>query len=94
MEALEARGPPDPRDHDPVPTGGVRPHRDPEDVERYNDRERGIAEPRGIAVYDLYSFVLPRLAKLQKSVDVHFTAEGSAALGGEVARVIRSAARR
>jgi len=78
----------------PVPTGGVRPHRDPEDVERYNARARGIAEPRGIVVDDLYSFALPRLAELQEPVNVHFTAEGSAALGGEVARVIRSAARR
>ena len=78
----------------PVPTGGVRPHRDPEDVERYNDRARSIAKPRGIVVDDLYSFALPRLAELQEPVNVHFTAEGSAALGGEVARVIRSAARR
>lgn len=78
----------------PVPTGGVRPHRDPEDVVRYNAGARGIAEPRGIAVDDLYSFILPRLAELQKPVDVHFTAEGSAALGGEVARAIRSAVSR
>lgn len=78
----------------PVPEGGVRPHRDPEDVPRYNAAARALMEARGIAIDDLYAFALPRLDELQKPVDVHFTPEGSRLLGEEVARVIRSAARR
>lgn len=77
----------------PVPTGGVRPHRDPEDVELYNAAARRVVEPLGIAVNDLFALALPRLEELQKPVDVHFTAEGSAALGAEVARAVRSAAK-
>jgi lysophospholipase L1-like esterase len=78
----------------PVPEGGVRPHRDPEDVPRYNDAARALMQERGIAIDDLYAFALPRLEEIQEPVNVHFTAEGSKALGEEVARVIRGAARR
>ena len=78
----------------PVPEGGVRPHRDPEDVQRYNDAARALMQDRGVAVDDLYAFALPPVEEIQEPVNVHFTAEGSRALGEEVARVIRSAARR
>lgn len=76
----------------PVPEGGVRPHRDPGDVIRYNDAAVLLMRERGIQVNDLHAFALPRLGSLQKPVDVHFTAEGSKALAGEVVTAIRVSA--
>lgn len=75
----------------PVPEGGVRPHRDPPDVGRYNAIAREVAAEFGFAVDDLESFARPKLAEFQKPVDVHFTARGSAALGGRVAASVRAA---
>ncbi|MHC5114486.1 MAG: SGNH/GDSL hydrolase family protein [Planctomycetota bacterium] len=78
----------------PVPPGGVRPHRDPEDVERYNAAARRIMAEHGIAIDDLYGFALPRMAEILPRVDVHFTKDGSRQLGAEVARHVREAAQR
>jgi len=78
----------------PVPEGGVKPYRDPGDVRRYNDAAVLLMREFGVPVNDLYSFVLPRLAELQRPVNVHFTAEGSEALGAEVAGAVRAAAPR
>jgi acyl-CoA thioesterase-1 len=75
----------------PVPPGGVRPHRDPEDPPRYNAIARTIMEEHGVAVNDLHAFALPRLKKIQQPVNVHFTKDGSRLLGEEVARHIRKA---
>lgn len=72
----------------PVPTGGVRPHRDPADVPRYNAIAVELARERGLVVDDLFALVERRLAELQRPVDVHFTPEGSRVLGEEVARCI------
>ncbi|HEY8506421.1 MAG TPA: sulfatase-like hydrolase/transferase, partial [Gemmataceae bacterium] len=75
----------------PVPEGKVRPHRDPEDVPRYNAVARRVMEENGVAVNDLYAFALPRLKQIQRPANVHFTPEGSEALAGEVVRHIRRA---
>jgi acyl-CoA thioesterase-1 len=75
----------------PVPDGALRPHRDPEDVERYNAVAVQVMAELGIQVNDLYAFILPSLGELQRPVNVHFTRAGSAALGGEVAATIRAA---
>ena len=72
----------------PVPEGGVRPHRDPSDVVAYNAAAVDLMEQRGIAVNDLYTFVLPRLEALQRPVNVHFIRAGSEALAEEVAEAI------
>lgn len=72
----------------PVPEGGVRPHRSPKDVVRYNTAAVAIMKERGIAVNDLYAFALPRLEELQRPVNVHFTDAGSNALAQEVVEVI------
>ena len=72
----------------PVPEGGVRPHRDPEDVIRYNGAAVAMMKEQGIAVNDLYAFALPQLDTLQRPVNVHFTAAGSSALAGEVTKAI------
>jgi len=76
----------------PVPEGELRPHRAPEDAVRYNQIALGLMAEAGVAVNDLHGFALPRLAEIQKSANVHFTADGSAALGAQVARAIERAA--
>ncbi|MGA1225628.1 MAG: SGNH/GDSL hydrolase family protein, partial [Phycisphaerales bacterium] len=78
----------------PVPDGGVRPHRDPGDVVAYNDAARRVMSGLGIELDELYAFAAPRLAALQKPVDVHFTEAGSRELGGVVAASIRAALQR
>ncbi len=75
----------------PVPTGGVKPHRDVEDVSRYNRTALRIMREHGIAIDDLYSLALPQLEKIQLPVNVHFTKEGYQLLAAEVARHIRTA---
>lgn len=73
----------------PIPKGGVRPHRDVADAERYNQIARRICREHGIAVHDLYAFARKHQQKIQPRVDVHFTREGSAMLGEEVAAALR-----
>lgn len=74
----------------PVPPGGVRPHRDVEDVPRYNAVARKIMTEHGITIDDLYAFALPKLDAIQQPVNVHFTPEGSAMLGEEVVGSVRA----
>lgn len=74
----------------PVPDGGVRPHRDPEDVRRYNAAALSLMSELGVQVNDLYAFVQPRLAELQRPVNVHFNPAGSKALAAEVAAHLRA----
>lgn len=78
----------------PVPSGGVRPHRTPSDVDRYNARALEIMKENAVAVNDLNAFATSRLAEIQIPVNVHFTDRGSAALGDEVASRIRAVLRR
>ena len=54
----------------PVPSGGVRPHRDVEDPARYNDIAKGIAREYGVGIIDLHNFAADRLATTQKPLDV------------------------
>lgn len=74
----------------PYPAG-VKPHRDIEDVKRYNEIALKIMRENEIAVNDLYSVILPRLKELQRPVNVHFTPEGSKVLGEVVTKQIREA---
>lgn len=76
----------------PVPEGGVKPHRNPEDVVRFNEIASILMHERGIPVNDLYEYARPRLAELQQPVNVHFTPEGSRALGKQVTAAILAAA--
>lgn len=73
----------------PVPKGKLSPHRDPQDVERYNAIARRVMEENGVAVDDLYAFALPRLVEIQRPANVHFTDEGSKALAGQVVASVR-----
>ncbi|MDF1740899.1 MAG: SGNH/GDSL hydrolase family protein [Verrucomicrobiales bacterium] len=63
----------------------------PGDSALYNKVAAKVMEENGIVVDDLWSFAKPKLTEIQKERDVHFSPEGSAVLGSEVARVIREA---
>ena len=78
----------------PVPEGGVRPHRDPADVGRYNRAAVEIMNELGIEVATLGEFASSRLEEIQRPADVHFTPSGSVVLGDRVAGGLRSALRR
>jgi lysophospholipase L1-like esterase len=41
-----------------------------------------------VTVNDLYAFAMPKLAKIQRPANVHFTPEGSAELAKAVAAAI------
>ena len=78
----------------PVPAGGVRPHRDPEDVDRYNRVAIEIMSDLGIAVLPLGDFAADRLEEIQQPANVHFTPRGSSVLGSRVAERLRAELRR
>ena len=78
----------------PVPDGGVRPHRDPEDSVRYNEIAAGIMKEHGITVNNLFAVIAEGDPGYGKPADVHFTRAGSKALGDEVVRAIRAAVAR
>lgn len=75
----------------PVPEGGVKPHRDPKDVQRYNEIAKKIMKENEIVINDLYSFARPRLKEIQRPVNVHFTPTGSKQLAKQVEKHIRQA---
>ena len=76
----------------PVPDADVAIlHRKSSDAIAYNGVARKIMDRNGIAIDDLYAFALPRLAKIQKPADVHFTDEGSEELARQVAASILAA---
>ena len=72
----------------PVPEGGVKPFRNPNDVIAYNTGAVSLMRSRGIEIDDLYGFALPRLAVLQKPVNVHFTRAGTRLLAEKVTQSI------
>ena len=73
----------------PVPAGAQG--RVPGDSAKYNAIAAKIMEEHQIAVDDLYSFAKPRLDKIQRKANVHFSPEGSQALAEQVAGSIREA---
>lgn len=77
----------------PVPRGKVSTPRNYKDVHAYNRVAKKIMEENGIAIDDLYSFALPRLAEIQQKEDVHFTEKGYAVLADQVARQLLTALR-
>jgi acyl-CoA thioesterase-1 len=72
----------------PVPEVNARKRRDA-DVVAYNAVARKIMEENKIPIDDLYEFIKPKLAKLQNTNDVHFSAEGSQDLAKAVAQSIQ-----
>ena len=54
----------------------------------YNKFAIEIMKKNDIAINDLYSYVLPRMEKLQRLKNVHFTEKGYQVIGNEVAEII------
>jgi GDSL-like Lipase/Acylhydrolase family len=75
----------------PVPEAKVSPPRKPGDVEAYNKVALRVMEENGVKVDDLYAFAKPKLKKIQRPANVHFTPEGSKALAKQVAAAIEAA---
>lgn len=61
------------------------------DSVKYNEIAAEVMEAANVEIHDLYTFAKERQAEIQKQADVHFSPEGSAALAGDVARVISAA---
>ena len=73
----------------PVPMGGnLAPNRRFDSVDKYNAIAAKVMAEFGVATNDLNAAIAPHLAKVGRPNDVHFSSEGSALLGGEVAREI------
>jgi len=72
----------------PVPDGKLNPPRKAADVAPYNAVARKVMRETGVEVDDLYGFVLPRVAEIQRPANVHYTDAGYAALAGQVAASI------
>ena len=77
----------------PVPEG-VSQRRKDSDVLEYNTVAEKLAASRGLLHNDLYKFALPRLKKIQRPRNVHFSQEGSRVLAGQVAASVRAALKR
>ncbi len=75
----------------PVPTGGVKPFRDPNAPELYNNIAKQIMSEYKIEVNDLFMAANEKLDEIQQPVNVHFSHEGSKYLGKIVAERIRRA---
>jgi len=73
----------------PVPKGAAG--RVSGDAVRYNAVARKIMDEYDIASDDQYAFALPRLSKIQKPANVHFTAEGSRQLAKQAVAAIEQA---
>jgi acyl-CoA thioesterase-1 len=71
----------------PVPEG-CTPPRTNEDTIAYNAVAKKIMDEEGIAIDDLYAFALPKLEKIQRPANVHFSPEGSEVLAKQVAATI------
>jgi acyl-CoA thioesterase-1 len=73
----------------PVPNNGViSPSRRFGSIDQYNTTALKVMKETGVAVNDLNRFITPQTARLQKPNDVHFTAEGSFLLAGQVADAV------
>lgn len=66
----------------PVPAGADG--RVEADVPRYNAVALRVMKEMGVAIDDLYAFVLPRQGEIQRPKNVHFTDAGSAQLADAV----------
>lgn len=73
----------------PVPQGAAA--RVPGDDVKYNAIAAEIAAEHQLTVNDLHALAEPQLGKIQKRANVHFTPQGSAVLGAQVADKILAA---
>jgi len=75
----------------PVPPGGVKPHRDVNAPEQYNEIAKRIMQDNGVEINDLFTLANSKLKEIQRPVNVHFTPEGSEILAGQVVKEIQAA---
>ncbi|MFM7241643.1 MAG: SGNH/GDSL hydrolase family protein [Opitutia bacterium] len=75
----------------PVPEGKLATPRNSADVAVYNQIALKVMNEHGVAIDDLNAAITPHLAKLQRPHDVHYTAEGSEALGQAVVKSLEKA---
>ena len=75
----------------PVPEGKLATPRNSADVALYNQIALKVMTEHGVAIDDLNAAITPHLAKLQRPHDVHYTAEGSEALGQAVVKSLEKA---
>lgn len=75
----------------PVPEGKLATPRNSADVALYNQIALKVMTEHGVAIDDLNAAITPQLAKLQRPHDVHYTAEGSEALGQAVVKSLEKA---
>ena len=59
------------------------------DAAKYNAVAAEVLKGRDVTTDDLHTFAAPRLKEIQRPANVHFTADGSRALGERVAESIR-----
>lgn len=59
-----------------------------ESIEEKNRIALELMKSEGVAIDDLYAFILPQLGTVQNPKDVHFTAQGYELLGGQVAQSV------
>lgn len=75
----------------PVPKGGVlSPTRRFDSIEERNKLATTLMHEQGVAIDDLYTVVLPVMAKVGRENDVHFAPEGYALLAKAVAESIEA----
>jgi lysophospholipase L1-like esterase len=72
----------------PYPDGELKPLRDSGMSAEYNAIALKIMKANNIPVNDLYAFALPRMEKLQRPLNVHFTDEGSQELAEQCVKSI------
>lgn len=71
----------------PIPRDDAK-KQTPESIVERNAAAAALARRHGVAIDDLYAFILPRLSDTQNPNDVHFNESGYRLLGGQVARSI------
>jgi hypothetical protein len=72
----------------PVPAKSGSPLREPAMPEKYNEAARVVMKKNNIPVDDLYHFVLPQIASIQRPNNVHYTPAGYEILAKRVAETI------
>ena len=72
----------------PYPENVAGPLRAYGDAEKYNKIALKIMKKNRVEINDLFGFVLARMSELQRPNNVHFTAEGSKELAGQVLKII------
>lgn len=75
----------------PVPAGELKPPRSDADVVAFNAVAKKVMIENGVEIDDLYAYALPKLAEIQRPVNVHFTPDGSKVLAKQVASSIEVA---